>query len=104
MWKNVQQSLLGFGVDSQLQEQILNETKKWEAILKILLDINLFLASRGLTFQDSNTNIGDVNNGNFLGVLKLFGHYNEVTREHLTYVQKYQCEGESVQGKAQYLS
>lgn len=50
MWKNLRQSLLGLGVDSQLQTQILSETEKWKAILKRLLDVTLFLASRGLPF------------------------------------------------------
>lgn len=104
MWKNLQQSLLGFGVDTQLQKQIISETEKWKAILKRLLDVTLFLASRGLPFQGSSTKIGDVNNGNFLGVLELLGHYDEVTREHLSYVQKHQSEGESMQGKTHYLS
>ncbi|KAL4132709.1 hypothetical protein QTP88_009818 [Uroleucon formosanum] len=36
-WKNVQQSLFGFGVDSQLQKTILSEAEKWKAILKRLL-------------------------------------------------------------------
>jgi hypothetical protein len=44
--KNLQQSLLGFGVDNQLQKQILSETEKWKAILKRLLDVTLFLTSK----------------------------------------------------------
>lgn len=103
MWKNIQQSLVGFGVDSQLQKQILNETEKWKG-LKRLLDVTLFLASRGLSFQGSSTKIGDVNNSNFLDILELLRRYDEITREHLAYVQEYQNEGESMKGKTHYLS
>jgi len=54
----------------------------------------LFLASRGLHFQGSSTKIGIVNNGNFLGILELLGRYDEVTRNHLATVEKYQNKGE----------
>ncbi|XP_025408958.1 zinc finger MYM-type protein 1-like [Sipha flava] len=104
MWKNLQQSLLGFGVDSQLQKQILSETEKWKAILKRLLDVTLFLAYRGLPFQGSSTKIGNVNNGNFLGILELLGRYDEITRGHLAYVKEYQNKGESMKGRTHYLS
>ncbi|XP_026818974.1 uncharacterized protein LOC113557605 [Rhopalosiphum maidis] len=103
-WKNVQLSLFGFGVDSQLQKTILSEAEKWKAILKRLLDVTLFLASRGLPFQGSSTKIGEVNNGNFLGILEFFGRYDEVTRDHLATVEKYQNKGESMKGKTHYLS
>lgn len=100
----MEQSLLSLGVDSQLQKQILSKTEKWKAILKRLLDVTLFLVSKALHFQGSSTKIVDVNNGIFLGVLELLGHYDEATREHLSYVQKYQSGGESMQGKIHYLS
>jgi len=103
-WKNVQQSLFGFGVDNQLQKKILSEAEKRKAILKRLLDVTLFLASRGLPFQGSSTKIGEVNNGNFLGILELLGRYDEVTRDHLATVEKYQNKGESMKGKTHYLS
>jgi len=65
--------LFGFGVDSQLQKKILSEAEKWKDILKKLLDVTLFLESRELPFQSNSTKIGEVNNGNFLGILDLFG-------------------------------
>jgi len=91
--------LFGFGVDNQLQKKILSEAEKWRAILKRLLDVTWFLASRGLPFQGSSTKIGEVNNGNFLGILELLGRYDEVTRDHLATVEKYQNKGESMKGK-----
>lgn len=96
--------MFGFGVDDQLQKKILSEAEKLKAILKRLLDVTLFLASRGLPFQGSSTKIGEVNNGNFLGILELLGRYDEVTRDHLAIVEKYQNKGESMIGKTHYLS
>jgi hypothetical protein len=50
-WKEFQHSLKGCGIDSDLQKHILSEPKKWKAILKGLLHVTLFLASRGLRIQ-----------------------------------------------------
>ncbi|KAJ8896005.1 hypothetical protein PR048_001346 [Dryococelus australis] len=61
-WKSLQQILLHKGVDSELQKQIAYEADKWKAILGWLLDVMLFLASRGLPFQGDSTEIGDVHN------------------------------------------
>ncbi|KAL4127224.1 hypothetical protein QTP88_011414 [Uroleucon formosanum] len=103
-WKTLQQSLIGHGVDYILQKQIKCEADKWKAILRRLLDVTLFLGSRGLSFQGDNSTIGDIHNGNFLGVLELLGKYDEITREHLTMVKQSQIKGESMKGSAHYLS
>lgn len=66
--------------------------------------MTLFLTSRGLLFQGSSTKIGDVNNGNFLGILELLRRYDEITRGHLAYVKEYQNEGESMKERTHYLS
>ncbi|VVC30713.1 Hypothetical protein CINCED_3A008393 [Cinara cedri] len=82
------QSLLGFRVESQLKKQILSETEKWKYILKRLL--NVTISSFRAVFRGSSTQISEVNNGNFLGLLELLGRYDEIPREHLAYIQKYQ--------------
>ncbi|KAJ8895921.1 hypothetical protein PR048_001262, partial [Dryococelus australis] len=41
------------------------------------------LNSGGLVFQGETTQIGDVRNDNFLGIMELIGKYDYVTREHL---------------------
>jgi len=51
--------------------------------MRTVLDVTLFLASRGLPFQGDSTKIGDVNNGNFVGILELLGHYDEITRKFI---------------------
>lgn len=103
-WKSLMQSIDGAGLDSELRKQEQCEIDKWKAILQRILDVTLFLASRGLPFQGDNTKIGDVHNGNFLGVLELLGKYDEVTREHLAKVKAKQLEGKTMQGQAHYLS
>jgi len=103
-WKSFELSLQGNGIDKNLQQQIQYEATKWRAILQRILDVTLFLSSRGLAFQGENIKIGDCHNGNFLGILELLGKYDEVTREHLAKVEKLQLEGKSMKGKAHYLS
>lgn len=103
-WKSLQISLKGHGVDSNLQQIINCEATRWKAILQRILDTTIFLSSRGLAFQGENTQIGDVHNGNFLGVLELIGKYDEVTREHLAKVKENQLNKKSMIGQAHYLS
>lgn len=103
-WKSLQISLKGHGVDSNLQQIINCEATRWKAILQRILDTTLFLTSRGLAFQGENTQIGDVHNGNFLGVLELLGKYDEVIREHLAKIKENQLNKKSMIGQAHYLS
>jgi hypothetical protein len=44
------------------KKHVFSEAEKWKAILKRLLDMTFFFASRGLPFQGHSTNIGAVNN------------------------------------------
>lgn len=104
LWKTLQTSLRGFGVDNNLQHLIQCEAEKWRAILQRILDTTLFLASRGLAFQGENTEIGNVHNGNFLGILELIGKYDEVTRQHLAKVKQQQLEKKDMHGQVHYLS
>ncbi|CAH0390034.1 unnamed protein product [Bemisia tabaci] len=103
-WKSLKCSLSGKGLDSELRKQEKCEAEKWKAILRRILDVTLFLASRGLPFQGDSTLIGDVHNGNFLGTLELMGKYDEVIREHLAKIKAKQLDGGNMQGQAHYLS
>lgn len=53
-----------------LKKQIKCEADKWKTILRRLLYVTLYLVSRGLSFQGDNSTIGDIYNGNFLGVFR----------------------------------
>ena len=85
-----------------IEESILSEVAKWKKLLSGIIDVIIFLGRRGLAFRGSLLRIGDVNNGNFLGLLELLAHYNLIVEEHVTNVQAAQQKGERLQ--AHYLS
>lgn len=86
-------SIAGHGLDSQLQKGLDSETKKCVTLLERLLDVTLFLASINLVFQGSSQRIGDLHNGNFLGVLKLIAYYEPLLQDHLENVKRSQESG-----------
>jgi len=67
-----------------------------------IIDVVSFLGERGLAFRGSSQRIGDRRNGNFLGLIELLSHYDEVLREHVTQVAESQKKGERPQ--VHYLS
>ena len=89
-------------VSKLLSESILSEAAVWRQILRRLLDVTLFLAQRGLAFRGGSSEIGDISNGNFLGILELIGHYDPVLEVHLQKVKESQDSGKRMQ--AHYLS
>ena len=62
----------------------------------------MFLGERALAFRGSTQCVGDVHNGNFLGLLELISHYDPILREHVTNVQISLEKGKRLQ--AHYLS
>uniref|UniRef100_H3AJL3 Uncharacterized protein n=1 Tax=Latimeria chalumnae TaxID=7897 RepID=H3AJL3_LATCH len=90
-WRNLQQSLQGKRIDSQIQKQIQSEAEKQRSLLERLLDATLFLASRNMAFRGSSSKIGDAHSGNFLSVLELILHYDSLLRDHLAKVEKMQA-------------
>lgn len=102
-WRNLQHSLLkGTGVDGQFQKEFQTQVEKNRALLERLLDVTLFLASRNLAFRGDNDELGDIHNGNFLGLLELISHYDSIMREHLEKVKEYRQKGERL--PSHYLS
>jgi hypothetical protein len=65
--------------------------------------VSFFFTFRGFPFQGDNINISNVNNGKFLGILKLLGHNDEMTTEDLAKVQRSYLEDERMRGEAHYL-
>ena len=41
-------------------------------------DVTMFLGERALAFRGSTQCVGDVHNGNFLGLLELISHYDPI--------------------------
>jgi len=72
------------------------ERKKWRAIIRIVIDVILFLSKQNLSFRchredfDSkwpSWRLGSKNQGSFLETVKLIVEYNPVVNEHLSDIQ-----------------
>lgn len=75
-------------MDSTFQKLFLKERNFLRELLKILLDITMFLVSRNLPFRGSSSMlIGDPDNGNFLGLIELLAKYGPFLREYTVYVK-----------------
>lgn len=72
--------------------------KYWNEVLKRIVEVVKFLATRGLAFRDADQNIGSLHNGNYLGLLELIGKFDSFLDEHL---KKY---GNPGKGNVSYLS
>nr|XP_047129695.1 zinc finger MYM-type protein 5-like [Hydra vulgaris] len=93
-WKTTLESLENqSGIDAALENSIRNEAARWREILRCILDVTLFLASRNLSFRGSSKMIGDDNNGNFLATLELLAKHNKTLQLHLEEVSRCQQEG-----------
>ena len=64
--------------------------------------VTLTLAERGLPFQGSNCHIGDVHNGNFLGLIELLARYDPLLQDHVDKIRESQSGGTPM--KVHYLS
>lgn len=85
-------------IDEGLIKQLKNEQCYWRELLKRIVAVIKFLASRGLAFRGSNQQIGSTQNGNYLGTLEFLGQFDPFLGEHL---KKY---GNAVKGTPSYLS
>ncbi|XP_065651125.1 uncharacterized protein LOC136079320 [Hydra vulgaris] len=101
-WKTALESLENqSGIDAALENSIRNEAARWREILRCILDVTLFLASRNLSFRGSSKMIGEDDNGNFLATLELLAKHNKTLQLHLKEVSRCQQEGNKM--NAQYL-
>ena len=102
-WREVERRLEHpFGVDMLTNERVLSEGQKWKKILTRIIDVVVFLGERGLPFRGSLQRIGDIHNGNFLGLIELLSHYDPLIQEHVTKIQGSQEKCDRLQ--AHYLS
>ena len=70
-------------------------------LLTKILNVIVFLGERGLAFRGTSQRIGDVHNGNFLGLLELLANYDPLLQEHVIKVKLSQQRNERLQ--AHYL-
>jgi hypothetical protein len=70
-------------VDTALEIQLDKEKNYWCMVLKRVLSVIRFLASRRLAFRGSNEQFFNSHNGNFLGTLKLLAEYDDFLKVHI---------------------
>lgn len=104
-WCDTKQNLKSAaGVDSQIQSQIHEETTRWREILRRIIEVVKFLASRNLAFQGSSEKLRTPGNGNFLGSLELVAKFDPVLQGHLDYASGPQRNAHYLSHQSQYFS
>lgn len=84
-------------LESQLVQQAIIQKQYWREILKRVLSVICFLSSR-LPFRGSNQQMGNCQNGNYLGTLELLAEYDQLLESHIA---KYANKGK---GHVSYMS
>lgn len=73
LWKDSIQAINGRkGIDKDLQSSITAEKDKWRKILRILLNITIFLAENNLPFRGTHSTIEHDDCGLFISTAKSF--------------------------------
>lgn len=85
-------------IDSELLSQYNTEVNYWKNVLKRIVAVVKFLASRGLAFRGDNETLGSQNNGNYLGCLELVSEFDPFLADHIQ-----NC-GNRGKGSTSYLS
>lgn len=73
----------GQTLDRELQRHYDSEKLHWRNVLERLLSVVQFLAQRNLAFRGTSEQLEVTNNGNFLGLVELFGKFDPVLSEHI---------------------
>ncbi|XP_065667580.1 uncharacterized protein LOC136087888 [Hydra vulgaris] len=102
-WRELERRFLsGKGIETYLESSIKLQSTKWSNILKRILDVILFLGEGGLAFWGSSQRIGNVDNGNCLGLIELLSHWDPILKKHVLSVEESQQKGKRLQ--VHYLS
>lgn len=81
-----------------MRRQISVETEYWQEVLKRVISVIKFLASRGLPFRGDKEVFSVNNNGNYLGILELISEHDRFLRNHI------EMHGNKGSGHPSYLS
>lgn len=71
-------------LDEQFLEQQETAVNYWRNLLRRIVSVVKFLASRGLAFRGSDQKIGSHSNGNYLGLLELLAEYDTFLAAHIS--------------------
>jgi hypothetical protein len=69
--------------DTQLAIQFNSDRQYRKEVIKRIIAVIKFLASRGLPLRRDNQNIGSVRNGNYLGTMELLSQFDPFLCEHM---------------------
>ena len=58
-------------INTCLSRQIEDEKLYWRNVIESLISVIQFLCQRGLAFRGNNEQFGNINNGNYIGLLEL---------------------------------
>ncbi|XP_060845261.1 zinc finger MYM-type protein 1-like [Rhopalosiphum padi] len=90
LWKDLVEAINGRkGIDKDLQVSINTEKEKWRKLLRIVVDITLFLAENNLPFRGIHSTIDHDDCGLFISTAKLVSHYSETMKNHLDTIKEY---------------
>lgn len=70
-------------VDKNLKDEIDKKKKYWIEILRRVVAVVKFLATRGLPFRGDDEILGSKHNGNFLGCIELIAQFDPILQQHL---------------------
>lgn len=94
----LQRTELSSRIDRKIAENNSCESKYWFDVLRRVVAVTKFLASRGMPFYGQNETVGSVENGNFLGCLEVISEFDPFLAEHL------KARGNPGTGHTSYLS
>ncbi|XP_010431350.1 PREDICTED: zinc finger MYM-type protein 5-like [Camelina sativa] len=70
-------------IDKHVQAKINKEKKHWRDVLLRIIALVMGLAKKNIAFRGSSAKIHEDNNGNFLGMIEVFGDFDPVMQEHI---------------------
>lgn len=86
-WRSLEVRIINnSSVHCRINNGIVSEVQKWKEVLERIIDIELFLGKRHLSFRGFSQRIGDPHNGNFLGIVELLSRYDSVLQAHVSKV------------------
>ena len=73
----------GLDLLQKAEKQINEEYSYWEIALRREIAVICTLAERGMVFRVTNKKFGSQQNGNYLGLLELTGHFDPFLAAHI---------------------
>ena len=70
-------------VDKELLPQYNTQVNYWKNILRRIVAVATFLASRGLYFRGDHENLCSKNDGNYLGCLEVISEFDSFLPNHI---------------------